>query len=308
MFKEQKLRAVLYYMSVAIFFTGLPFILTFTLGYKFDSATWKFTRTGLISFKTQPPGASVWLNGALVNDKTPCSVNELLPAVYTVELRLPGHYPYSTTVEVRESAVARLEKVLLFPLRPDVQKLNKEPIAWFWIDEDKMIYYIGADSNDIYKSDLEGDRFEKIAEFVPLDGPIKEWKLSPDRKRILYYSARRIGIVELESGSPSVSFALDPGGSRAVREIFWYSDSYNIIVINGTDICMLEARPDSRPFILMKLDSAKGRVFYESDKETLYFQDSQSGADNKSYDNVFKLELGRKLYPFRDFIRMKNNE
>lgn len=308
MSRDQKIRAVLYYLSVAVFFTGLPFILTATLGYKFDPVTWKFTRTGLVSLKTQPQGASVFLNGVLQNDKTPCSINELLPGKYTIDLKLAGHYPYSAQVEVRASMVSRLEKVLLFPLRPDVQKLNKEQVSWFWIDEDNVVYYVHAESAAIYRSDLDGERFEKLAEYVPLVPAARQWKLSPDRKRILYFNDKSIGVVELESepGKP-VSFVIDVK-CGPVGDVFWYTDSYNAVVVAGTEICMLETRPGARTFTLVKLNSVPRKVFYESDKEILYFQDSQTGADNKVYENVYKLELRRKLYPFGEFMRMNKNE
>ncbi|MGE5308729.1 MAG: PEGA domain-containing protein [Deltaproteobacteria bacterium] len=302
MVREQKIRAVLYYFSAAVFFTGLPMILTYTLGYKFNRATWTFTRTGLISLKSQPAGAGVFLNGAPLNEKTPCGITELLPGNYKVELRLSGYYPYSQDVEVKASSVARLEKILLFPLRPDVQKVNREQISWFWIDEDRQIYYVASDSNSLYRSDFSGERPEKIAEFFPLPGGAKEWKVSPDRKSVLYYNDEMVGIVDLEPGAPqNSSFVLQLSGP--IKEVFWYSDNYHIVVLRGREICMLETRPGAQPFVLMKLNSDPRKLFYESDGDILYFQDSQSGADNRPYENVYRLELGRKLYLFRDFMR-----
>jgi hypothetical protein len=310
--REQNIRAVLFYLSVAVFFIGLPFILTFTLGYKLDRSVWKFVRTGLISLKTQPAGASVFLNGVPRNDKTPCSINELLPGTYTVDLKLAEHYPYSTRVEVRQSTVTRLEKILLFPLRPDVQKLNKEQMSVFWVDEDKQIYYVGADAKTIYRSDPDGDHSEKLVECAALASGARQWKVSPDRKRILYFNDTQIGVSGCEpEQNRAAPFVLDLSAAGAISDVFWYTDSYNIIVIAGAEICMLETRAQARPFVLMKLNSVPRKVFYESDKEILYFQDAQAGADNKAYENVYKLELKRKLYPFGDFsdlMGIKKNE
>lgn len=39
MLNEQKIRAILFYLSLIIFLAGLPFILSFALGYKFDAQT-----------------------------------------------------------------------------------------------------------------------------------------------------------------------------------------------------------------------------------------------------------------------------
>jgi hypothetical protein len=306
---EQRIRAILFYMSVAVFCAGLPFILTVTLGYKFDPVSWKFTRTGLISLRTQPPGASVFLNGAPVNEKTPCSINELLPGRYTVELKLPGYYAYSSPVEVRQSAVARLEKILLFPLIPDVQKLSGEQVSRFWIGEDKAAYYVNEETKAMYRSDLDGEHFEKAGDFVPLSPAAKEWKLSPDRKRVMYFNERQIGIAELEADPHKPpSFVIDLALPAPVSNVFWHADSFNVLVVAGSQICMLETRPGGMPFTLMQLNSVPKTVFFDNEKETVYFQDSQTGADNQPYDNVYRLELRRKLYPFGDFMRPKKNE
>jgi len=65
MLNEQRIRAILFYLSVVIFLMGLPFILSFALGYNFDRRTFKFTKTGLLVLKTQPSGASVYLDEKL---------------------------------------------------------------------------------------------------------------------------------------------------------------------------------------------------------------------------------------------------
>ena len=102
---SQKIRGVLYYLSVAVFILGLPFILTYTMGFQFDPRTLKFTRTGIISLKTEPPGASVYLDARLVPEKTPSSIAELLPGTYHVRLTMEGFYPYTSDVEVFASKV-----------------------------------------------------------------------------------------------------------------------------------------------------------------------------------------------------------
>ena len=120
MSSDQKIRAFLFYLSVAIFLLGLPLILSSTLGYKFDRRTFKFTKAGLIALKTQPAGASVFLDDRLLNLKTPANINELLPGRYHIELELEEHYPWSGYVDVEAGKVARVEKIILFPPCPGI--------------------------------------------------------------------------------------------------------------------------------------------------------------------------------------------
>ena len=310
MAKDQKIRAALYYLGVAVFFAGLPFILSFTLGYKFDPVRFKFTTTGLISLKTTPAGAAVFLNGQQLNDRTPSSINELLPGKYHIELKLAGYYPYTIDAEVSARKVTRMEKILLFPLLSDIQQLNKERVTCFWMEEGKgNVFFADQATLTVFRSDLQGEHFEPLASFLPVDPPARVWKFSPDRRRLLYFNQHSVGVVTLEPGSETgqQAFLLDYSG-KDIRDAFWYSDNYHAIIVDGMTVCMTEARPGSVPFTLTTLRSATGKVFYEPDQDAVFFQDVQQGVDGKLYENVYRLEIGKKLFPFRDFMRPKPNE
>lgn len=309
---EQKIRAVLYYISVLIFILGLPFILTYTMGYQFNRRTFKFTRTGLVSLKTEPAGASVYLDTELLNEKTPCSINELLPGTYRIELKLEGHYPYSSDVEVLPSKVSRMEKIILFPLRPDIKQLNQERIFSFWVDESRgTVYYINHEDSAIYKSDLEGEHFEKVSNFIAFLPPAKKWEFSPDKEKLLYFNIHQIGVINLalndENSSGEKLFILNYP-SENIQDVFWYSDNYHLIVISDKKISMLEAKPDGQPFALVNLNKKNSTAFYESHNDVLYFSDSQKAEDGKYYDNIYKLELKTKLFPFQELMGLKPND
>ncbi len=312
MSKEQKIRGVLFYISCLIFILGLPFILAYTMGYQFDRSTWKFTRTGLISLKSEPAGANVYLDQTLFSEKTPCSINEVLPGAHHIELTLDGYYSYSSDIEVSPSKVRRMEKIILFPLRTDVQQLNKERISSFWLDEPRnLVYYVNLDENSIYKSDLDGEHFKLVANFIALRPPPKKWLFSPDREKLLYFSGRQIGLINLHPESESL-----PQGSQFVinypqdniRDIFWHADNYHLIISGEKKISILEAKPEALPFILVNLNKRNASVFFDPRDEVLYFSDSQRAEDGRIYDNIYKLELKTKLYPFRDLMRLKPNE
>ena len=48
--------------------------------------------------------------------------------------------------------------------------------------------------------------------------------------------------------------------------------------------------------------------FSDYAKYVLYFLDSQRAADGNYYDNVYKLELNAKSFPFQKLIRTEENE
>lgn len=307
---EQKIRAFLFYLSMAIFLLGLPVILSFSLSYKFNLRTLKFAKAGLIDLKTQPPAANVYLDGKLLNEKTPVTINELLPATYSIKIELDKHYPWLGEVVVEAGKVTRLDRIILFPLRPDVKQVSQDRIDFFWTDKEK-IYYINDESNAIYSSNLEGEHFREIGTFPDINPPPKKRKVSPDKEKLLFFNFHQVGVAYLEhnhdSHYPSAAVLLDFPDYR-VLDAFWHSDSYHLILITDKEIEALEASPQAEAVTLVNLNKRNTSASYDEDNDTLYFLDSEKAADGKFYDNVYKLELGTKFFPFRDLRKPKPNE
>lgn len=308
MFNEQRIRAFLFYLSVVIFLTGLPFILSFALGYKFDRRTFKFTKTGLIALKTQPSGASVYLDEKLLNTRTPATITELLPGRYRLRLELERFYPWSNEVNVDAGKVTRLEKIILFPLRSNIKQLNRERLASFWVDEERgVIYYINPEENAIYKSDLEGRESERIVDFLPLQPPAIKWKISPDKEKVLYFNPHQIGIAYLEPQnklSQGLPFILNYSDDRII-DVFWHSDSFHLILVSRKSVEAMEARESAEPVELVALNKRNTSSFYDTRSDILYFLDSQRAADGNIYDNLYKLELNTRTFTLQELIKLK---
>lgn len=309
---EQRIRAVLFYSSLFIFLIGLPFILSFALGYKFDRRTFKFSKTGIIFLKTQPQGASIYLSGKLLNGKTPDSLRELLPGVYQVKLELEKHYPWSGEIKVEPNKATIYDKIILFPLRPNIKHINKENFDYYWVDGEKsLVYYINNEFKSVYSSDFEGSHYEKIAGFIVVNPPAEKWKFSPDREKLLYFNRHQIGLAVLDSRKDSTPddfpLVIDyPQG--AIRDVFWHSDNYHLVVVTDRNIVALEIKSKSVPVELLKLTKRDSSAFYNINEDTLYFIDSQRAPDGLNYDNLFKLELNTKTFPFQELIKAKRDE
>jgi len=309
MLSEQRIRGVLFYVSLIIFFAGLPFILSSALGYKFNPHTFKFTKTGLIVIKTQPPGADIYLENMLLGEKTPYTINELLPGSYNIRLELEHHYPWFNQVTVEADKVTRLDKIILFPLRTDIKQLNKENFSYLWSDEEKeTFYYVNPEDNGIYKSDLQGEHSLRVGTFLKILPPPLKWKLSDDREKLIYFNPHQVAVVYLSSqrGLPyQPGFVLNYPG-RKIIDIFWHSDGYHFILITNKDIEVVEASPNSTAVNLINLNKKNTSAFYDINTDTLYFLDSQKANDGKIYDNLYRTELN--TYPLKELIRLKPNE
>jgi len=312
MYREQKIRAFLFYLSLFTFFVGLPFILSFALGYKFNTRIFKFIKTGLIDLKTQPEGANIYLDEKLLNESTPANIYELLPGAYTIRLELEGHYPWFSQIIVEAGKVTQLDKIILFPLRPDIKQLNKTEISSFWADEkEARIYYVNQKDGLVYNSDSEGGDFKKIGKLPKIIPFSQRWKLSRDKEKLLGFNQHQIAIAYLDlqhQGSPNqLPFVLN-FTNRKIAEVFWHSDSYHLILVTDRDIEVLEARPKVEPVSLVNLNKKNCMSFYDVGRDTLYFLDSEKGIDGKLYDNAYKLDLRSRFSQPKEPIRERTDE
>jgi len=308
----QKARSFLFYLSLFIFFGGLPFILSFALGYKFNAQTLKFVKTGLIYIKTQPEGARIYLDGKLIPDKSPASIQELLPGVYKITLLLPKYYPWKSEVDVEAGKVSRIDKVILFPLRPDLQQLNQEGFSSFRVDIEKgAICYLDQENKIVYRSNLDGSNFEDIASLPEKFGQINGWDVSADRSKLFVFNAHQISVILLDSRDDytySDSFVYLDYPQEKIIKIFWHSDNYHLIVLTNRHVAVVESRPQAKPVNLVELSKEPTEASYDNRRQVLYFSDSQRSPDGFSYNNLYKLELSPEFFLLERLMKKKINE
>jgi hypothetical protein len=313
MFKDQKIRGVLFYVSVATFFIGLPFILSFALGYKFNPRTLKFTQTGLVSIKSFPPGADIYLDSRLLNEQTPATIQELLPGVYNIRLQLDKYYAWVTQINVEPKKVVRLEKVILFPVRPNIKQISQGAIVSFLVDKERgKIYHFSQTENAIFVSDMEGDKFERLSNVSEgFKYPLRGMKISPDRGKMVLFNERQVAIVYLNSERSllygQTHLLLDYPNQRIVH-LFWHSNSYHLLMITDRNIAIIESDPKIEPINLVNLHKMAAGFFYDADKDMLYFSDLQRGEDGLIYENVYRLEISNKNSVVSNIIKPNQND
>ena len=297
---------------MAVFFTGLPFILSFALGYKFNRRTLKFVKTGLIFVKTQPAGAKIYLDGKLVSEKSPASVQELLPGAYKVTLELPQHYSWKAQVEVEAGKVSRIDKVILFPQRPNLQQLNQEKFSSFRVDtEKKEVYYLDQEKNILYRSNLEANNFEDIASLPDKFNQINGWEVSKDKTKVFIFNHYQISVIffdtQMDEESSAGMVFLDYPQEKIV-DVFWHSDSYHLVVLTDKHVQVVESRAGAVPINLVELNKGGSSAFYDIKEDTLYFSDSQRSPEGSFYNNLYKLELSVNLLGRLNFYGMRSQE
>ncbi len=295
MFTFQKIRSCLFYLSVLLFFSGLPLILGYALGYKFNPQSFKFIKTGLIFVKTQPSGAQIYLNGSLLAEKSPAGILELLPGSYQVSLELDRHYPWKDQVEVEAGKATRIDKVILFARQPHLTQFNRVEFSAFRVDpEKKMIYYLDQDKKLVYRSNADAGNFEDIASLPDRFNQINGWEVSPDKAKLFIYNHRQISVVYFDTQNDyeySGSAVLIDYPQARVLNVFWHSDSYHLVVLTEKAVQVVESRPLAQPVNLVELNKAGSDAFYDIQEDVLYFSDTARNPERSFRNNLYRLEL-----------------
>lgn len=94
----------------------------FAKGYTFSPKEGRVVGTGIISVKSVPDAASVYIDGHLTT-ATDATISSLVPKEYTVKLVKEGFIPWEKKVKVNEGLVSDL-KVTLFPAIPTIYPLT----------------------------------------------------------------------------------------------------------------------------------------------------------------------------------------
>jgi hypothetical protein len=295
MYILQKIRGLLFYLSVLLFFTALPFILSYALGYKFNTQNFKFVKTGLIFIKTQPPGAQIYLNGRLFREKSPASIQELLPGSYKISLELARHYPWKGQVEVEAGKASRIDKIILFAREPNLAQLNQAGFSTFRVDhEKKVVYYLDQEKKLVYRSNLDASNFEDIASLPDGFNQINGWEVSPDKSKLFIYNHHQINIIYFDTQNdyayPVVPVFIDYPQVK-VLNVFWHSNSYHLVVLTDRNVQVVESRPQAAPVNLVELNKAGSEAFYDTRVDVLYFSDMQRDPEGNFHNNLYKLEL-----------------
>ena len=301
---EQRIRAILFYLSVILFFILLPLILLYSFGYKLDLARFRFIKTGLIYVQTLPDGAKVYLNGRYLKKTTPLSIEELLPGKYKLSLDLESYYPWYQNVSVDSGRTTSLDKIILFPKNPYLNKINAVDIDDFYIfSEDKnYAYCISHDKTTISKSRLNPKEQEAnpVCENLALPDNVKDFSLSPDKKKIFYFNGPKLDVLYITTEKINYPQIKESKfyiiSSNRIVNAFWYSDSEHIIMVTDNAIRIYETLNQGKDNIVtvLNLNDKHPKAFYDVEDDVLYFTDTQEGADGKLHRGLYRLDIGKK--------------
>ena len=291
------IRHVAFFFSLALYLTLLPIILSYSLGYHIDFHKLIIYKTGILSLRSTPSGASIYINGKLIPDITPARIEELRPGTYSIEIKREGLFSWQKELAVRPNMVTRAENILLFPTLQVTEKVSDHEMDNFFIPDDRsQIYYMTK--SGLYKSNLDGTNLKKLSSYSGWPSDILGKKLSPDGKKILYFNENGIWIISLNGIRLTKNGDVAEVGEvlkspNIIKDVFWHSGSNHIIFVAGRDINVLEIGKGGGKNIvtLNKCSRQPQGVYYDAYNDSLYFNDSPAGLSK-----LYRLDLREKFF------------
>jgi hypothetical protein len=191
---------VLYFIItlVVVGFVGL-FASYYARGYRFNFQTFKFQPNGILVLKSEPDGASVYINGEL-KTATNASIS-IAPGVYDVEVKKDGYFNWYKRLTIEKEIVTSAD-ISLFKSVPSLSPATDSGVANPEMSEDgsKIVYNIGKDGLwelDTYSLPLGfGSGPKEIA-----DGDMTgaTYTFSPDGRQLLLKVSNGVFLIDTTS-------------------------------------------------------------------------------------------------------------
>ena len=184
---------VLFFVIVGLVTGGIVF---YARGYRANLRDKSIKATGIVSIKSNPTGATVFIDGEKKGE-TDIDISDLKPGNYKIEIIRDGFSPWENEVVVKKEAV-NIINVVLFPVAPSLRALTftgiVAPIASpngkrivFSLKEptDKMGIWSLSLSTSALPSFFTSDLIRIIADRSELKFSEGSFEFSPDSKQVL---------------------------------------------------------------------------------------------------------------------------
>lgn len=285
------LRKVFFWAFALIFIFLSPIVVYYSIGYKFDSTSKKFQRTGIVSIRTIPKGAQIYVNGSRLNEVTPDIIRELLPREYSFELEKEGYYPYHMMIQVRPSLVSELN-IVLVPKMKEVERISLDfNVYRFFVRRHFFAEVIIVfTDHGIYSIDSDFKTVRKISSTdlgEALVAGIEDIKESDNQ--LIFWNQDKIWSVKIpqepqETEEPAMIYKSED----RIKSVFLGIKERYLVIHDGLKIVALDLRNPQAHFPALEVKSGQSEIFYDTRSEIIYVKDWTRATGSFS---LFRIEL-----------------
>jgi hypothetical protein len=269
----KKTRLALFLISLFLFFLLGTISIVYSQGYRFDFQTKRIVQTGGIYLKVRPGPANVFIDGKLKGKTdfffSTIFIKNLLPGKHKIRVEKENAFPWEKNLEVKEKEVTETKNIVLIPRDLNLNVLDLKEIPPGLINATTSE---SENSHHTYYLDDSGYLFKNGEKLV--DQTFKNFKISPDAKKIALVNDYEIWLLFLDAPSPSPERSPKDlfltRFSKEIGEIFWYTPDYLILRV-GSEIKITEI--DNRDRLnIFDLANFGGemKIFFDQTNKKLY--------------------------------------
>ena len=116
-----------------------PLIVARMLGFVFNPLTHHLEKTGLVYVSTNPPDATVYIDGRLAHQKTPTAIRDLTPGNHFIRIELNGYNDWERSIPVVGKKATVLANILLIPEEWPIKKISRQSYQNITIADDDIL-------------------------------------------------------------------------------------------------------------------------------------------------------------------------
>jgi hypothetical protein len=227
-----KLKIVLLwiFLVIAFCFTA-SFLLIEAYGYRINWDQKRIEKTGTIVVSGSPRNSLVKLNGQLVSESIPTSLNKLLPETYEVEIIKSGMQTWSKIVQVKPGQAVYLEHVLLFAFEPKAEKtetIEKTKIEANNLEQAKRLI---LKDNEIW---LDENFVTRLSANIP------NAIIGPDKFHIIFQLNNTLNVIDLDGANQKTLIKLS-----STEKSSFFTSGNNLIYTDMENIFQAQIKEPS---------------------------------------------------------------
>jgi hypothetical protein len=136
------LRKIIFYLFTLIYLILCPLIVARMLGFAVNPLTHHLVKTGLVYLSTNPPDATVYIDGRLAHQKTPTVLRDLTPGQHFIRIELSGYNDWERNIPVLGKKATVLANTLLIPQEWPMTQISNQPYTNILIAGDDILVAI----------------------------------------------------------------------------------------------------------------------------------------------------------------------
>jgi len=125
---SKRFRRILFWIIVGCFLVAGFVVLIYSFGYRLDSETLKFVKTGGLYLKTSPKVADVFLDGEKINKSSGLLtsgifIQNLIPKNYQLKISKADYFEWQKKIKIEPTLVNSFSHIVLLPKSPFKEKI-----------------------------------------------------------------------------------------------------------------------------------------------------------------------------------------